>query len=246
MFYQKVILFFVSLVFISVIYAQDGGSSLADEAQGVVDKIAEVASELQGLLSEAESAGDSTLKNCVSNHLSNVNGLVSSARGTASQIATLVENGKTDEAKNLMEGLNSLVENANQALNQAQSCEGSNKNAKKTTQQMPQQPNSNSANVNNTASNTTVSNTGSDASTSVSDAMSMDIGSDMVTETSRNVEGTDTADAAGAEAGGGIQQSGNETATDEIIPSAAPEDDTQDAFLPVEEEEEIEDQSPTK
>lgn len=218
MFGKKLILFFIALFFVSVLYAQEGGS-LADEAKAKAGKIADVAGELQALSNDAASAGDTKLKVCVDSQLGTVNGLVSSAAGIASQVASLVAAGKTADAQNQMIALNSMADAADQALSKAQSCESGDN-------QKPVEKNDSKSNK---------------QSNSVSDAMKLDIGSDLVTEVVRVVEGADSADAAGADESD-IQKSGNENAG-EIAPSA---EDPQDVPQPAEEEEDIEEQSPTK
>ena len=260
MFYQKIMILFVSFVFVSMLYAQEDASSLAGEAQSMADKISEVASELQGLASEAASSGDSKLKGCVDANLRVVKGLASSANSMVSQITSLAASGKVAEAKNLLEGLNGMAENADQVLAKAQSCEGGSQQQKaadkkdsKVQNQRAQTPGQlqtvsadGSVTMTNTADGSNAAS--SDSSASVSDAMSMDIGSDLVTETERNVEGTDTSDAAGADAGGGLQSgSGDTSAIDEIAPEAGTvADDPQDVSVPAEEEEDMVDPSPSK
>ena len=263
MLYQKVMLLFISFVFVSLLYAQEDASSLAGEAQSMADKISEVASELQGLASEAASAGDTKLKACIDGNLRAVKSLVSSANSMVSQIASLAASGKVAEAKNLLEGLGGMADNADQVLTKAQSCEGGsnqqkaadkkdsklqNQNRPQTQAAQPQVSADGSVTMTNTADGSSNAASSSDSSTSVSDAMSLDIGSDMVTETERDVEGTDTSDAAGADMGGGLQSgSGDTSAIDEIAPETGTvADDPQDVPVPVEEEEEIEDQSPTR
>jgi len=196
---QKFILFFVSFVFVSLLYAQDA-SSLADEAQGKADKIAGVVSELQSLASEASSSGDSKLKACVEKQLGAAKGLASAAGSMVSQIASLAAAGKTADAQNQLIALSGMADNADQALAAAQSCEEGGQNQKPAQQQ-------------------------SKKSDNVSNAMKLDIGGDMATEVSRTVEGSDSADAAGIDASD-VQQSGNESSA-EIAPSAEdPQDAT--------------------
>lgn len=270
MFYQKVLLLLVSLIFVSMVYAQEN-ASVADEAQTQADKIADVAAELQRLSAEAESSGDSKLKDCIDGNLGAVKGLASSASGMVSRIASLAEAGKADEAASQLEALNGMAESADQLLAKAQSCEGGDPNKAQTKKESdsqtkkPATSNTNApatanvnANVNvNTADaaesdSKAESDTNAEAATeestvddntSVSDAMSLDMGSDMVTETERNVEGSDNADAAGADASD-VQQSGNETTADDFTTEQTPTDTTSEP-LPEHEPEEIE-QSPTR
>lgn len=274
MFYQKVLLLLVSFIFVSMAYAQEN-ASVADEAQTQADKIADVAAELQRLSAEAESSGDSKLKDCIDGNLGSVKGLAASASGMVSRIASLAEAGKADEAASQLEALNGMAESADQLLAKAQSCEGGDPNkaqTKKESDSKNKKPatgnNTNTPDTANVNANANVnvntadvaaesdskaeSDTNAEAATeestvddntSVSDAMSLDMGSDMVTETERSVEGSDSADAAGADASD-IQQSGNETTADDFTTAQTPTDTTSEP-LPEHEPEEIE-QSPTR
>ena len=261
MFYRKVLLLLFSFIFVSMVYAQEN-ASVADEAQNQADKIADVAAELQRMVAEADSSGDKKLKGCVEGILGNAKTLVSSASGMVPRIASLAEAGKADEAAAQLEALNGMADSADQLLAKAQSCEGGDTNKAQTKKESdsqnkkpatgnPNAPATVNANL-NTADAAAESDSNADAgaeesgvddNTSVSDAMSLDMGADMVTETERNVEGTDHADAAGADASD-IQQSGNETAADDFTTAQTPTDTTSEP-LPEHEPEEIE-QSPTR
>ena len=246
-----------------MVYAQEN-ASVADEAQNQADKIADVAAELQRMVAEADSAGDKKLKGCVEGILGNAKTLVSSASGMVPRIASLAEAGKADEAAAQLEALNGMADSADQLLAKAQSCEGGDTNKAQTKKESdsqnkkpatgnPNAPATVNANLNTAdaaaesdskaESDTNAEESGVDDNTSVSDAMSLDMGSDMVTETERNVEGSDAADAAGADASD-IQQSGNETAADDFTTAQTPTDTTSEP-LPEHEPEEIE-QSPTR
>ena len=215
--FSKFILLFVSLVFASALYADDG-SDLKSEAQAKADKISDVESALNDANAEAAAAKDQKWQSCVKKHLDTVKGLASSAAGIAVKISGLVASGKTAEAQSQLIILNGMVDSADKALSDAQTCERSDASQKQ------------AENEENSASKG-----------GVSSAMSLDMGSDMATEINRGaVEGSDSADAANVDASGEQQTANDGSANEGPVVSETPEDASQVEQVP-----DQEDQSPT-
>ncbi len=215
--FSKFILFFVSLIFASVIFADDA-SSLKDDAQAKADKISDVEAELNKASAEASAAKDQKWKSCVNGHLNTVKGLAGSAAGIAAKIPGLVAAGKNGEAQSQLVILNGMVESANKALAAAQTCEKSGG---------PQQQ----AKTEQTSA----------SKGGVSSAMNLNIGNDMPAEINRGaVEGSDSADAANVD-GSDVPQTANDASESEgPVASETPEDASQVEQVP-----DQEDQSPT-
>lgn len=216
--FSKFILLFVSLLLASALYAD-----IKDDAQAKASKIADVEAELNKENADASAAKDQKWKTCVARPLGEVKGLVSSAAGIASKIATLVAAGKMAEAQGQLVILNGMAESAEKALAAAQSCERSNQAQTKTEQQ----------NV---------------VKVTVSSAMNLSMGNDMPTEINRgSMEGSDSADAAGIDASGVIQTANDGSAANDIVAAATAAETPEDASQVVPEEivPDQEDQSPT-
>ncbi|MBQ4438289.1 hypothetical protein II898_05395 [bacterium] len=216
--FSKFILLFVSLLLASALYAD-----IKDDAQAKASKIADVEAELNKENADASAAKDQKWKTCVAGPLGEVKGLVSSAAGIASKIATLVAAGKMTEAQGQLVILNGMAESAEKALAAAQSCERSNQAQTKTEQQ----------NV---------------VKVTVSSAMNLSMGNDMPTEINRgSMEGSDSADAAGIDASGVIQTANDGSAANDIAAAATAAETPEDASQVVPEEivPDQEDQSPT-
>lgn len=215
--FSKFVLLFVSLIFASVLYADDG-SSLKDEAQAKADKISGIESELNDANAEASAAKDQKWKSCVGKHLSTVKGLAASASSIAAKISGLVAAGKTAEAQSQLVILNGMADSADKALGEAQSCERSDT------------PQKQAKNEENSASKG-----------GVSSAMALDMGNDMATEINRgSVEGSDSADAANVDASGEQQTANDGSSSEAPVVSETPEDASQVEQVP-----DQEDQSPT-
>lgn len=216
--FSKFILLFVSLLLASALYAD-----IKDDAQAKASKIADVEAELNKENADASAAKDQKWKTCVAGPLGEVKGLVSSAAGIASKIATLVAAGKMAEAQGQLVILNGMAESAEKALAAAQSCERSNQAQTKTEQQ----------NV---------------VKVTVSSAMNLSMGNDMPTEINRgSMEGSDSADAAGIDASGVIQTANDGSAANDIAATTTAAETPEDASQVVPEEivPDQEDQSPT-
>ncbi|MBO7126697.1 hypothetical protein J6W78_04045 [bacterium] len=215
--FSKIFLLFVSLLLASALYAD-----IKDDAQAKASKIADVEAELNKENADASAAKDQKWKSCVAGHLGEVKGLVSSASGIASKIVALAAAGKLAEAQGQLVILNGMAESAEKALTAAKSCERSNQTAQTKTEQQ---------NVNVKAS--------------LSSAMTLNMGNDMVTEINRGaMEGSDSADAAGVDASGVIQTTNDGSASEEI--AATVTETPEDASQAVPEEEPAQDtESPT-
>ncbi|MBP5406843.1 hypothetical protein J6Z19_06815 [bacterium] len=222
MFCRKYILFSVLIVIASALFAEVGTEtlSLAEEAQAKADRISDIEGELKQIASEAASSGDSKLKVCVEKYSGTVKGLVKSANEVVLQVLLFVTLGKSAEAQNQMNALNALADSADAAHSKALNCEKSDDVRK-------------------------IANAGEfhkNQQNGVSDAMNLGVGSDLPTEINRGaVKGSDLTDAAGVDSSD-IQHSENENFEDIIFSG----EDPQDIEKPVEEEEIIEEQSPTE
>ncbi len=215
--FSKFVLFFASLLFASLIYAEGDASSMQDEAQAKADKISDIEAELNKISSEASAAKDQKWKSCVAGHLGNVKGLVAGAAGIAAKIPGLIASGKTSEAQSQMVILNGMADSADKALAAAQTCEKSGEQQQAKNEQT------------------------SLSKGSVSTAMSLGVGSDMPSEINRGaIEGSDASDAAGVD-GSDVPQTANDGSSNEgPVVTETPEDASQLEQVP-----DQEDQSPT-
>ncbi|MBP5202107.1 hypothetical protein J6253_05150 [bacterium] len=215
--FSKFVLLFVSLIFASVLYADDG-SSLKDEAQAKADKISDVEAELNKASAEASAAKDQKWKSCVNGHLGTVKGLAASAASIAAKIPGLVAAGKTAEAQSQLVILSGMADSADKSLAEAQNCERS---------AAPQQQ----------------AKTEQDSASKggVTSAMNLDLGNDMPAEINRgSVEGSDSADAANVDSSDVPQTANDGSADTTVVVSETPEDASQIEQVP-----DQEDQSPT-
>lgn len=215
--FSKFVLLFISLIFASALYADDG-SSLKDDAQAKADKISDAVEELNKASAEASAAKDQKWKSCVNGHLSTVKGLAASAASIAAKIPGLVASGKTGEAQSQLVILNGMADSADKAMAAAQNCERS---------AAPQQQAK--------TEQTSVARGG------VTSAMTLDIGNDMATEIDRGaVESSDSADAAKVDSSDVPQTANDGSGNEGPVASETPEDASQVEQVP-----DQEDQSPT-
>jgi hypothetical protein len=215
--FSKFVLLFLSLMFASALYADDG-SSLASDAQAKADKISSAEAALNDANAEAAAAKDQKWKSCVGKHLNTVKGLAASAASIAAKIPGLVAAGKTAEAQSQLVILGGMADSADKALSEAQACERSDA------------PQKQAKNEENSASKG-----------GVSSAMSLEMGGDMATEINRgSVAGSDSADAANVDASGEQQTANDGSSNEAPVASETPEDASQVEQVP-----DQEDQSPT-
>ena len=206
--FSKFVLLFVSLIFVSMLYAD-----AKDDAQAKADKISDVAAELNKAHAEASAANDTNWKACVGKQLNTVKGLVASAASIAAKIQGLVAAGKAAEVESQLVILDGMAESADKALAEAQTCEKSGGQQQAKTEQ-------------NSASKG-----------SVSSAMKLDFANDMPTEINRgSVETSNSADAANIDASDVPQTTNDGSADTAVVVSETPEDASQIEQIPDQED----------
>lgn len=163
-------------------------ASMKQDAQDQAARVSDVEITLSKMNAEAVREKDIKWKVCLDNYLGTVKGMAESASSVAAKIPELVDAGKFEDAKSQLVLLRGLADSAEKSLAESQGCE----------RQLS----------NNTQNSTIVKEIDSASeekganleTESVSDAMNMNIGGDFVTEIDKaSVEGSDAADAAGAE-----------------------------------------------
>ena len=224
--FSKFVLLFVSLVFASLLYADDA-SAIKDDAQAKASKISEVQAQINSVNAEASAAKDQKWKGCVGKYLAEATRLSSGASALLAKISASLAAGKISEAQSQLPILGDMATMADKLLADAQGCEPSNAPKQQTKSELQKT----STNV---------------KSGGVSSAMNINVGNDMPTETNRGAfEGSDTADVAGIDASGVIQTTNDGSSTADVAPATTPAEAPEDAAQIEEQVPEQEEQSPT-